>query len=678
GLTLLLGTLLAGCASRPARPDPLETPPLLVAVPGPSGVTTSLSQSPESGPATTVVTLDELVKLVEPAPTSAGPGLAQVSAPAASASPRVLPQPSPLVPARLVEQGLVPPSPASSDAPIPAQRGRATAPLPAGSSSSTAVPATEALAGSAGSMAPPADAASAPARPDPTSRAASGSTIGPLVAPPLPAADAASQAATPASGAGAAGAATDTLEPETASPAQPENYTDLWERIREGFAIADLNDPLVRQHERWYASRPDYVARMTERGSRYLYHIVQEVTRRGMPTELALLPFIESAYNPEAMSVAKASGMWQFIPSTGRNFELKQNVFRDDRRDVLASTRAALDYLEKLHGMFGDWRLALAAYNWGEGNVARAIARNQRARKPTRYENLRMPAETRHYVPKLQAVKNIVSLPEKFGLSLPEVRNHPYFLSVPLLRDIDVSLAARLALMDEAEFRQLNPSFDKPVILAAGTPQILLPYDNADEFERNLQAYDGPLASWTAWQLPRNAKPDEAARLAGISEATLREVNHIPPRYQLKAGSVLLVPRDDQAQDNVSEHLADNAQLLLLAEGPLMRRVLYRAGKGDTLHSVARRYRVAPAQLAQWNHLGDGVSLNAGQQLVVYVPSTAKGKASANRGGRHRGSAATATGRAAKGKAKPHPKAGSQASTNARNPKVQAHRPTGH
>src|SRR5678816_1169532 len=158
-------------------------------------------------------------------------------------------------------------------------------------------------------------------------------------------------------------------------------------------------------------SRPDYVQRMVERGGRYMFHIVEELERREMPTELALLPFIESAYNPEAVSSAKASGMWQFIPSTGRDFLLRQNVFRDDRRDVLASTRAALDYLQKLHGMFGDWQLALAAYNWGQGSVQRAIARNQKAGLPTDYINLKMPSETQLYVPKLQAVKNIVARP---------------------------------------------------------------------------------------------------------------------------------------------------------------------------------------------------------------------------------------------------------------------------
>src|SRR6185295_5196275 len=233
------------------------------------------------------------------------------------------------------------------------------------------------------------------------------------------------------------------LQPITASEAasrgvaQLQPPADLWERIRRGFAMPDLESDLVRQQEQWYATRPDYIQRMTERSSKYLFHIVEELERRNMPTELALLPFIESAFNPQAVSSAKAAGMWQFMPATGTYFDLKQNVFRDDRRDVLASTRAALDYLQKLYGMFGDWHLALAAYNWGEGSVGRAIARNQKAGLGTRYEDLNMPAETRLYVPKLQAVKNIVANPQAFNTELPLIENHPYFQQVLITRDID-------------------------------------------------------------------------------------------------------------------------------------------------------------------------------------------------------------------------------------------------
>ncbi|MFZ2649721.1 MAG: transglycosylase SLT domain-containing protein [Burkholderiaceae bacterium] len=420
----------------------------------------------------------------------------------------------------------------------------------------------------------------------------------------------------------------DPLQPGVSiEPADDDEQIDLWTRLRQGFAMTDLEGGLVRAQEQWYATRPDYVRRMTERGGRYLFHIVREVERRGLPTELALLPFIESAFNPEAMSSARASGMWQFMPATGRNFDLKQNVFRDDRRDVLASTRAALDYLEKLYAMFGDWHLALAAYNWGEGSVARAIAKNRAARKLTGYDSLKMPHETRHYVPKLQAVKNIVARPGEFGLALPELANHPYFLSVPIQRDIDVDVAARLAGMTVEEFRALNPQMNKPVILAAGTPQVLLPYDNANRFVQELPEYPGRLASWTAWVAPTTLKPSEAARRVGMNEAKLRELNAIPQHMLIKAGSTLLVPRSDAGGDDVSEHVADNGTIVLTPDGTQVRRVLLRAGRRDSVATVARRYRTTQENVAQWNDVDVGSAFRAGQKVTVFVPAkTARAK----------------------------------------------------
>lgn len=342
---------------------------------------------------------------------------------------------------------------------------------------------------------------------------------------------------------------------------------DLWERIRAGYAMPELDTDLVRVQERWYATRPDYIQRMTTRSRKYLFHIVEELELRKMPSELALLPFIESAFNPQAMSVARAAGMWQFIPSTGKHFELKQNLFRDDRRDVLASTRAALDYLQKLHGMFGDWHLALAAYNWGEGNVARAIARNQREGLGTGYLDLRMPEETRHYVPKLQAVKNLISRPEAFKIDIPVIENHPYFQTVTLKRDIDVPLAARLANVPIEDFKALNPSANRPVILAAGTPQILLPWDNATVFERNLEAHQsGQLATWTAWTVPATMTVAALAQKVGMSEADLRSINQIPPRMMVRSGSTVLVRRTQHHRHDVASELADSAQLNLAPE----------------------------------------------------------------------------------------------------------------
>ncbi|HEV6967648.1 MAG TPA: transglycosylase SLT domain-containing protein [Roseateles sp.] len=408
----------------------------------------------------------------------------------------------------------------------------------------------------------------------------------------------------------------------------PDVKADLWARVRQGFQLEDLDDDWVRKAEAWYAARPDYVERMTTRGSRYLFHILEEVEKRGMPSELALLPFIESAFVTHAVSTAKATGMWQFMPATGRDFDLKQNIFRDDRRDVLASTRAALDYLGRLYKMFGDWHLALAAYNWGPGNVQKAIARNQRAGLPTDYESLRIPDETRYYVPKLQAVKNIVFAPDRFGLSLPPVANHPYFLSVKIERDIDVELAARLAGLSLETFQQFNPQMNKPVILAAATPQVLLPYDQASDFAENLASHNGPMASWTAWVVPKTMSPAEAARRTGMSEASLREVNKIPPKMLVKAGSTLLVPRGEHVHDDVSERLADSASLNLAPDAPPLRRVSLKAGKGDTVAAIAARYKVRAEQVAQWNKVGSSARFKPGQAIVVYTAFTPKAAAS--------------------------------------------------
>ena len=404
--------------------------------------------------------------------------------------------------------------------------------------------------------------------------------------------------------------------PPVASLAAP---ADLWERIRRGFAMPDLESDLVRDREQWYASRPDYIQRMTERSSRYLFHIVEEIERRNIPMELALLPFIESAFNPQAVSSARAAGMWQFMPATGASFDLKQNIFRDDRRDVLASTRAALDYLEQLHARFGDWHLALAAYNWGQGNVNRAITKNQKAGLPTGYTDLTMPMETRLYVPKLQAVKNIIARPQAYGATLPTIGNHPFFDTITVERDMDVAVIARLSGVSEADFRALNPSLKHPIVMAAGTPTILLPWDNAIVFQRNLAAHTGPLASWTAWVVPATMSVAQVAQRVGMSEAELRAVNNIPPRMQVKAGSSLLVHRNDQRDRDVPEHVADNATLSLQPE-VILRRTVVKARKGETVARLASRYGVSPASVAEWNKLAANAALKPGQKVSLMLP----------------------------------------------------------
>jgi membrane-bound lytic murein transglycosylase D len=409
-------------------------------------------------------------------------------------------------------------------------------------------------------------------------------------------------------------------EPTLVLPPPPPG--NLWERIRRGFAMPDLDTTLAENRTRWYAAQPEYLDRMAERSRRYLYHIVEEIERRGMPTELALLPFVESAFQPEAISSAKAAGLWQFIPSTGKNYELAQDAWQDERRDVVESTRAALDYLQNLYNMFNDWHLALAAYNWGEGAVSRAIERNRRARKPTGYTSLKMPRETAYYVPKLQAMKNIVSEPERFGVALPRIDDAPYFVVVHKTRDIDVDTAARLAEMEPAEFRALNPAFKRPVIVGAAGTKLLLPADKVDRFHANLAAWEAtgqPLASWTTYKMAPNDSLASVAKRVGIGEQQLREANKVPPRYRLAAGSTILIPRDETMEDDIAaEHLA--AHFAVVPEQSNLRKVTYRVRRGDTLYKVARRWNVDEKDIIVWNHL-TAPALFAGQRLELTVPA---------------------------------------------------------
>ena len=344
-----------------------------------------------------------------------------------------------------------------------------------------------------------------------------------------------------------------TVEPVVAPRQVEVPPANLWLRIRNGFAMPNLDNALVREWEQWYSSRPDYVARMVDRSSRVLFHVVEEVERRKMPAEIALLPMIESAYNPQAYSRAHASGMWQFIPSTGKHYGLQQNWWYDGRRDIVAATSAALDYLEKLYGMFGNWELALASYNWGEGAVGRAIARNQARGLPADYESLTMPNETRHYLPKLQAVKNIISDPARFGLSLADIPNESYFAALTTTRHIDVELAARFAEIPVEEFRFLNPAHNKPVINANAAETIVLPKNKVEIFQRNLANHTEPLVSWQAYRVKRGERIEKIAAKHGMSVAELRRVNNISARSRIVTGQPILVPVKAGAKPNLPD-----------------------------------------------------------------------------------------------------------------------------
>lgn len=407
---------------------------------------------------------------------------------------------------------------------------------------------------------------------------------------------------------------------------------DVWDRIRKGFAIPDLENTLVQRHENYYLKHQAYFDRTTQRASRYLFYIVQEIEARGMPTELALLPFIESAFNTHARSSAKAEGMWQFIPSTGRYYDLTQSVFRDDRRCVLSSTQAALNYLQTLYNMFDDWHLALAAYNWGEGSVRRAIRKCHARKRPINFNNLSayMPAETRNYVPKFQAVKNLIAEPEDYEITLPQIENQPYFVKIGKTHDIDVTVAAKLAELSIDDFRALNPQFGQYVITGGPEVHLLLPRENAEKFKNNLANWKSPLSSWTAHQVTQSRETVESiAEKYNTSPDIIRSANLIPSQMVLKFGSTVLVPKpnltSNQHTQDIAPEIAATGKISLERIGSPTRIVKVRVKSKMPLASIAKRYRTSVINLKSWNHLTSNV-VARGTILKVHVPISLKKK----------------------------------------------------
>ncbi len=392
---------------------------------------------------------------------------------------------------------------------------------------------------------------------------------------------------------------------------------DIWDRIRAGYAMEDLNDPLVAKWEKYYADRPEYMARIVERSSKYMFYIVTELERRGMPLEIALLPMIESAFNPIANSTAKASGIWQFIPSTGVNYGMKQDWWSDNRRDIVQATNGAIDYLSKLHGMFGDWQLALASYNWGEGSVGRAVQKSKAGGGAGNYLALNMPAETRNYLPKLQAVKNIIRNPAAFGVTIATVPNEPYFKTITLAHAIDLKRAAQLAEMTEADFVALNPAHNRPVIGGRSEYQVLLPAGKADSFLARLESNEKPRVSWMAYRTRIGDRMEALAERFGTSVAALKSVNGIRSvAPSLPAGYHLLVPSDGPSEDALGS--IQNAVFTKFPEYVPPR--VHKVRRGENFGSIAKRYGVAPATLAQWNRMGKPAA-RAGQVLYVSGPA---------------------------------------------------------
>ena len=338
--------------------------------------------------------------------------------------------------------------------------------------------------------------------------------------------------------------------------AQTFGTGSLWASLRKDFRMNEVNSELVRRHESKFAANGAYFDRTITRSKPYMYHIANEVRKRNMPAEIALLPFIESAFVTKAKSHVGASGLWQFMPATGRHYGLEKTPLYDGRHDVYAATDAALNYLQYLHGLFGDWSLALAAYNWGEGNVGRAVNRARAQGLEPIYENLRMPAETRNYVPKLLAVRNIVANPQTFGMNISEINNQPYFKSLSIDKPIDNSTIARFANISESELLTLNPGFNAPVFIPKNNRRLLLPVDSVASFEKNYRnANPDTLLSWNVYTSRNNTSLNAIAAETGMSVAEIKRLNGLG-NNSLSSDRSILVAKNQAANSTTSDTLA--------------------------------------------------------------------------------------------------------------------------
>ena len=375
------------------------------------------------------------------------------------------------------------------------------------------------------------------------------------------------------------------------------NYKySIWTRINNGYKMKERPSRRIRNFEKWYSKRPEYVERMLNRSEKYLFYVVGEVEKRNMPMEIALLPMIESAYNPIATSRQKAAGMWQFIPSTGKIYGLKQNWWIDDRRSVINATNAALNYLEKLHKEFGTWELALASYNAGEGRVGRSIKRNKRNKKPTGYYSLMLPKETKNYVPKLFAIKNIISNPSKYGLELPKVKNQPYFEVVKVDRNIDSQVIARLAEISLEEFRLLNPQHKRPVIKVKNLSQeINLPYQHIHIFNYNFHGYKKPLSNWSAYKPKKKESVAQVAKKFGIDRKILIQVNRLERRKSFRRNSTILIPN----KDAITTYFPTNVNELYNYSSIITHKV----SPGQTLSHISDKYNISVKDIKEFNEL---------------------------------------------------------------------------
>ncbi|MFC4861160.1 LysM peptidoglycan-binding domain-containing protein [Pseudomonas sp. JS3066] len=409
---------------------------------------------------------------------------------------------------------------------------------------------------------------------------------------------------------------------------------DIWERMRNGFKLQDEIgvNPRIERQRLWYVSKPSFLESASDRGSLYIHYVVERLEERNMPLELALLPVVESAYNPFAYSRSNAVGIWQFIPSTGRHFNLRQTNWYDGRRDITASTNAALNYLERLHEMFnGDWLLALAAYNAGEGTVSRAIERNQKLGLPTDYWNLPLPQETQDYVPKLLALSQLVMAPEAYGVNLNPIANEPYFEVVEVKQQrLDLSRVAAMADMDADEMYQLNPAFKKRITMD-GPQHLLVPTDKAELLTANLALMKPQmLVDWQQYRVRNGDSLHGIANRYHVTVKTLKEINGLSGNH-LRVGQQLSIPVEPGLKPD--KPLFQN---IASAPAPTPARN-HKVKRGDNLSTIARQYKVTVQDIKRWNHLkgnhlkaGQVLKLEGGATQVASASATSKGKSKSN------------------------------------------------
>jgi membrane-bound lytic murein transglycosylase D len=422
-----------------------------------------------------------------------------------------------------------------------------------------------------------------------------------------------------------------TLAPDEHQLYSVADHGNLWQRVREGYGFPEQDNPRIDTYVNWYSRNQLYMDRVTERGQRYLHYIVSQLEANDMPLELAMLPIVESAFDPFAYSHGRASGIWQFIPGTGRHFGLKQNWWYDGRRDIVASTDAAILYLKRLHAQFDeDWLLALAAYNTGQGNLQRAINRNRQAGLPTDYWSLRLPRETRNYVPQLLALSRVVADPEQYGLTLNPIPDEPYFAQVDIGSQIDLAQAAALADIDMDELYLLNPAFNRWATDPEGPHRLLVPAGRAEHFTTQLASVpERERIGWERYQIVAGDSLISIARRHNTSVEALRSANNLNSNT-IRQGQTLLIPRATQPAQSYAfsadQRLERRQQNSQGQEGST--RIYHEVRAGDSFWRIANQYQVSISALTRWNGMAPNDTLRPGQRLVVWTKAPEQQQAS--------------------------------------------------